>query len=210
MKGNLKRTAILFALTASTLALAQGPPPRGGAGQRPPPQTNQTSNRPGPPQNRTSTSTAATSATITLLSRTDVQRDLAITADQYSQLSQIARSVSGQTASEDSIRASVARALSSDQINRLTELTIQYLGYGALSLSDVRANLKLSTDQEARISEILSSLAQSKQTLQAAASNPSAAQKALAELQSQANGQLAKVLSADQDKLLRAMAGRSL
>lgn len=209
MKSNLKWTAILFGLTVSTLTPAQGPPPRGGAGQRPPTPNGQNANRSGSQQSRTSTTASVTSATITLLSRTDVQRDLEITVDQYNQLSQIARSVANQPVSEDSVRASVARVLSTNQATRLTELTIQYLGYGALALTDVRAKLKLTTDQEARVSEILASLAQSKRTVQAAA-NPSAAQKAISELQSQSNAQLAKVLSSDQDKALRAMAGRFL
>jgi hypothetical protein len=93
---------------------------------------------------------------------------------------------------------------------RLTELLIQYLGYGALSLSDVRAKLNLTADQQTRISDVLTQLVQAKRTVRHSASNASAAQQAIDELQTQAKNLLGKVLNSAQDTALRTLAGQSL
>jgi len=150
------------------------------------------------------------SATIQLLSRSDVEKDLGITAEQYSQLSQVARTLSTQSVTEDTACASVSKVLTATQMSRLTELLVRYLGYGSLALSSVRSKLELTTEQQAQIANILSQLSQSRQVVQSTATSDLAAARGKAELQKQANTLLGKVLTSEQDASLRTLAGKAL
>jgi len=156
------------------------------------------------------TNSPEVSETIQLLSRFDVQKDLAITAEEYSQLSTIASRLSGQLVSEDSVRTSVAAVLTAAQAKRLTELLVQSMGYGSLALADVREKLNLTDTQQSRISDTITQYDNAKRLLRSSAASTQAATQALSSLKLQANELLAKVLTADQDKALRALAGKAL
>lgn len=162
-----------------------------------------------PTQNANAATTTAT-ATAQLLAMANVQKDLALTTRQLSQLSQIVRAANAQGSSESAVRAAVAKALSEAQANRLTELLIQYLGYGALTLSDVRAKLDLTAEQHSSIVEIFTSADQAKKALQSNATNPGAAAQVSARLQAETNQRLARVLTPQQDAALRKLAGRAI
>lgn len=197
----MKISLVLAFAALSPIVLAQaGPPPRtggqmGGAG------------RPsgGPPAASKSTETE----TIRLLRLSSVQSDLGLTSDEATQLGVAARSLQGTTATEDTALATVAKVLTSDQVNRLKELLVQDLGYNSLAIADVRAQLSLTADQTTQITSLVSTLETAKAAL-ASSTDASAANKATSTLMAKTSSDLAKVLTQDQDKKLRSLAGRAL
>lgn len=211
MNTNTHRIAALalaagLGLLLPSIGRSQGPPPPNGNGGP----AAQGMNRPTGGAPASTAQVQSVTVTIELLGMTSVQRDLAITAEQYAALSALAAKAQSTGLTEDAVRASAATILSAAQSARLTELLVQYLGYGSLAFADVRAKLELSEDQEARIADILTGLAAAKRAVVSTATTASALQRATAELQSSANARLAKVLTEDQDKRLRAQAGKPI
>lgn len=212
MSSRQRFLGLLAATSLTVLTLAQAPPPGGppqggGAG---PARNGMPTGRANQSSRPSNGQTSDLTATIQLLARTDVQKELALTSAQYNQLSQIAQALSKQSATEETARNAVAKVLSTAQTTRLTELLIQYLGYGSLTFADVRAKLTLTSEQQARIADILTQAAQSKKTIKSTAANADLASRATANLDRQANELLSKVLTSEQDKALRALAGKSL
>lgn len=141
---------------------------------------------------------ARPSVYVTLLSRQDVLTDLAITQDEMvllrqlgQQLDQLARNPQSRPLTDGQVRERLAAILTGAQMTRLQELSIQYLGYGSLKLTDVQSALNLTEDQKAQIQAILEGARQSRQS-------------------GQVSVQLGKVLTPEQDGHLRTMAGKPL
>jgi len=165
-----------------------GPPPQGGRGQ-------------GQAQVARQPVGESQTETVRLLSLSAVQNDLGLNLTEWTALNRVVRTLKGASVTEDQALAAVGKVLTMDQVNRLKELLVQSLGYGSLALSDVRSRLSLTTDQAAQVESILGLLAAAKK---------GAAPGAVKGLQARANEQLAKVLTAEQDAKLRALAGKAL
>ncbi len=199
----MKVFASVFLLTATALSFAQMGPPPGGPPMGAPPQggrsqsqsQSQSARQQPAPQTQTQTET------VRLLSLSSVQNDLGLNLTEWTALNRVVRTLKGSSVTEDQALAAVSQVLTTAQVNRLKELLVQDLGYGSLALSDVRSRLSLTTDQAAQIDSILSLVATAKK---------SAAPGSVKALQAQANAQLAKVLTADQDTKLRGLAGKAL
>ena len=140
--------------------------------------------------------------TIRLLSLKAVQNDLQIDAQQYSALSTVARTAQGTTLTEDQALSAVGKVLTVAQTTRLTELLVQDMGYGSLALSSVRAKVDLKADQATAITALTSTLDDTKKA--------GVSSQALASMRTKTNAALAKLLTAEQDAKLRALAGKSL
>lgn len=198
---NTKWSATLaFAALAPTVFAQQGPPPGG-----PPRQGGNGMNRSVP---QTRVATTPTSETVRLVSLSAVQNDLGLTLNQWTGINAAVRSLRGASTTEDQALATVSKALTAAQSARLKELLVQDLGYGSLALTDVRAQLTLTAEQAKSMTFVLSTFDTAKKAL--ASASPEAAQKALADLQSQTNASLAKLLTSEQDAKLRSLAGRAL
>jgi len=141
---------------------------------------------------------------IQILARSDVQADLQVTAAQRTQLGLIAQQKS--QSSDQAVLAQIAQVLTPDQVTRLKQLYIQYLGYSALASSEIQDALSLSAEQKARIQSILTLKVQG--ALNSTVVQPNTAKLQL--LPSQIVSQLAKVLTSTQDAQIKAMAGKQL
>lgn len=194
--------AILAGAALSANLFAQGPGRPGGPGG--PTATQQGRNMPN--QNR---QPASQSVYMQILARSDVQADLQITTAQRTQLAKIAQ----QPGVDEGVLGQVGKVLSAEQMKRLKELYVQYLGYGSLASSDIQNALNLTADQKARIQTILDAQRQYAANIERQGLNPTARQQTSAQLQqlhARANAELAKVLTPSQDKALKAMAGKAL
>ena len=199
----MKLATALALAVLSPIVLAQGGPPPRQSGMGGPPQG--TSSRPNGP----SVAVSMETETIRLLGMRSVQSDLALTSEEFNALGTIARTLRGATATEDTALAAVSKALTADQLARLKELLVQDLGYNALALADVRAKLSLSDEQVERITSLVSTTEIAKSAL-AASTDAASATRAKATLAAKTSAELAKVLTEDQDKKLRALAGKAL
>lgn len=194
----MKVFASFVLVSAAVVSFAQIGPPPGGPPTGVPPQGGRSqsqSQSPRQPAAQTQTET------VRLLSLSSVQNDLGLNLTEWTALNKVVRTLKGASVTEDEALAAVSQVLTTAQVNRLKELLVQDLGYGSLALSDVRSRLALTTEQAAQVDSILSLLAAAKK---------GAAPGAVKGLQAQANAQLAKVLTADQDAKLRGLAGKAL
>ena len=135
--------------------------------------------------------------------------DLALTLSEATALGQIARALRGTSVTEDTALAAVSKALTTEQAARLKELLVQDLGYNSLALASVRGQLSLTDDQATQIVSLVSTLEAAKTAI-ATSTDASAATKARATLMSKTSSELAELLTEDQDKKLRSLAGRAL
>ncbi len=156
----------------------------------------------GSASSRSNQSSQTTTETMRLLGLKAVQTDLGLTLNEWTALSAFARTNGTATLTEDAAFTAVGKILTEAQTTRLRELLVQDLGYAALSLSSVRAQLELTTEQATSVTALTSNL----QIAKKAVSNP----QALVELQKTTRAALAKALTASQDAKLRSLAGRAL
>lgn len=182
--------ALAFLALVSVASAQKGPPP----GERPPMAGRGTSRSAPPVPNSTTVA-----ETIRILGLSNVQKDLGLTSAELKGLAGVARNV----ATEDAAVAAASRILTTAQTNRLLELLVQDMGYGALQIAAVRTPLGLSAEQTQATEAILSDLATTKRSF--ATANLSTAR-----AESQTNAALAKLLTAEQDVKLRSLAGRAL
>lgn len=190
----MKRIATLVLTALAPLTFAQTGPPSGHGG------------RGGPPMGRTApqaaTTTAAQTETLRLLGLNKVQNELGLTLSEWTALNALARAAKTTALTEDQALAAVAKILTTEQTARLTALLVQSLGYNALVLSSVRAKLELTAEQATSVTALMANL----ETVRRAVTNP----QTLAEVQKTTSAALAKLLTAEQDVKLRALAGRPL
>lgn len=152
----------------------------------------------------------ARTETVRVLSLASVQKELSITRGQYMALDKAAATLNGKISTEDEAASAVSMLLTEEQNVRLQELLIQDMGYGALALSGVREKLSLTADQSSRITEAVTTLTTAKTAILTGTNDASTAGKALGELARTVNTTLSKVLTGEQDKAFRALAGKSL
>ena len=197
-------TALALAALSPIVLAQNGPPPqRGGMARQ--------SNTVSAPSTKMATNRAVSqeSETIRILRLKAVQVDLGLSQTELQELSSIALSLSRTSATEEIAYTAVSQALTAAQATRLQQLLVQDLGYNALALSDVREQLFLQDSQSAQIASLVSTLEAAKSALASSLDVASAAS-AKTSLLAKAGAKLAKVLTADQDKKLRSLAGRSL
>ena len=204
-------TALALAALSPVVFAQVGPRPQGQGGPGGPggPPSSGMGRSGGSASSSARSNGAGETETLRILSMKAVQTDLSLTASEASALSDAARTLRSGATTEDAALAVVSKVLTAAQAARLKELLVQDLGYSSLALSDVRARLSLTDDQTAQIAGLVSTLETAKAAL-ATSTDVAAAAKAGSALMVKTSAELAKVLTADQDAKLRALAGRAL
>lgn len=213
---NRRLLSPLAAFTVSAVVLAQAHPPTGGQHEGPPRMIAagaQTKQRTGSAASNQQDSPK--SVYLKLLLRTDVQSDLAMTQAQNTKLAALFGFDGTKASYTDSeVLSKVSRALTADQIRRLKELAVQYLGYDALDLTEVQDALALTTKQKTEVQKILAAEQEASAPItQQLAVSAAVRQKnlsRLAQIRTEANAALAKVLTTEQDAQLKVLAGRQI
>jgi hypothetical protein len=148
--------------------------------------------------------------TIRLLGMTSVEQKLGMTADEYTELTHLSRSMSAATTSEEQAYSAVSKFLTTSQISLLQTLLVEDLGYGALALSTVRSQLNLSSSQSGQILAILDTLEAAKRTILSMESQARTAVAAVSKIATKANISLAMILTSTQDAQLRLLSTRAV
>ena len=136
------------------------------------------------------------------------QDELALTEDEDASLNQLAPNLLAATTSEDKAFGEVSKVLTPKQAARLEELIVQDLGYGSITLADVRSKLAFTKEQTAQVTPLLAEFEAAKSAILQLKTDATAARAAVSQVAQVMNGSLQAILTPEQTTKLHDLAGK--